>query len=135
MALDQQRGIEREGRKSREPAEDPGGQEQARVLTETGPEGEIPRQEAHQERTGDVDDQRSERKAVAEQPGRADVDAMSQRTADTRSEKDDQVKHRPPTAAKSRLQESSADRRLKREPHSLGFSLTAPSFPAKQLFE
>ena len=69
MAFDQQCGIEREGRESREPAEDAGGEEQPHVLGDARAEGEIAGQQAHRERAGDVDDQRPERKTEAEQPG------------------------------------------------------------------
>ena len=67
MALDQQRRIERESGKGRESAQNAGRQEQPEMLGHAGAEREIAGQQADQERAGDVDDQRAEGEAEAEQ--------------------------------------------------------------------
>src|SRR5690242_14853941 len=67
MALNEQSRIEREGRKGGESAEYACREEQFHVLADTGPKGEIAGEQPHQERAGNVHDQGSERKAVAEQ--------------------------------------------------------------------
>ena len=73
-----------------------------RCWLEPRPEGEIAGEQSHQERAGDVDDQGSEREAEAELAGSGEVDAVAQRAADAGAEKDDEVQHKPPTAASLR---------------------------------
>src|SRR5438309_12001938 len=102
MALDQESGIEAEGREGREAAKDSSRKKQPEVLVDAGPEGEIAGKQAHRERTDNVHDQRSEREAVAEQPRRHHVDPVTESAADPGAEEDDQIEHNPPTAAELR---------------------------------
>src|SRR5439155_15762764 len=99
VALDQQSRVEREGGEGREPAEETRRQEQPHVLRDTGTKSEIAGERAHDERTEDIDDQRSEREAVTEHAHRRDIDTVPKRAPDAGAEKDDQIKHKPPTAA------------------------------------
>jgi hypothetical protein len=73
------------------------------MLRHPGAINEEAGEQAQCERAGDVDDEGSVGESIAEQPGRGDVDAVAERAADPGADEDDEVKHKPPTAARMRL--------------------------------
>ena len=95
-ALIQQRGIQRKCRESGVAAEDAGHDKQSPWLRGIALEGEIAGDQAHDDRTRDVDDEGAEREMRSE-CSRADrVDRMPQARAEAAAQKHQNVVHRLP---------------------------------------
>src|SRR5436305_2177568 len=88
-----QRDVERERRKRCVAAQNPSGEEEAPMLRRIALEGEVGREQAHYERSGDVLEQRCKRKRRTEQARRGQVDAMTQRRTEATAQKDNQKAH------------------------------------------
>ena len=72
------------------------------MLRDAGTEGEIAGEQTHQERANNVHDERSEREFVAQKARCADVHSVAERATKTGSDEDNEVEHKPPTAARLR---------------------------------
>jgi hypothetical protein len=69
------------------------------MLANARAEGKIAGKQAHHERADDIDDQGPEREAISQEARGADIHSVTKGPADPGPNKDDQVKHKPPTAA------------------------------------
>src|SRR5208283_6065592 len=92
-ALIEQGGVERKSRKSGVAAENPGEREQARVLRPglIGAKSEIAGDQAHDQRTGHIDEERAPRKIRPQQPGREEVYGVTQAAAEPGAEKNEKI--------------------------------------------